>query len=124
MSGKAYSLVGGGRDGAELEIEGSVPTGAELRLVLPHDASRCEVYVLGEDGRFRFDRHALRESATVGPDRETLRPIIARLGAALIELEAAYTDRGITPPPIQVNAWLVQRVGGAADRTICPPPIR
>ena len=35
---------------------------------------------------------------------------VARLGAALLELEAVYAARGLTPPPLQVNQWLLRRL--------------
>ena len=111
MTSNSYAFVGGGRDGGEVRAEGSVPPGAEFRFALAHDAARCEVYVLGEDGRLRFDRYAPTAfTSSCDPDfREALRPIIAHLGAALAELESAYARRGLPPPVLQVNDWLVRR---------------
>ena len=58
MTPIVFGVVGGGRDGGEVRVEGTVPPGTEFRFALAHDSSRCEVYVLGADGRLRFDRYA------------------------------------------------------------------
>jgi hypothetical protein len=105
---ETYPLIGGGRDGSDVRVDGPLPPGAQLRLPTAHDAARCEVYIMGEDGRLRFDRYAPAAAARpVGPAPDELKPLVARLGAALLDLEAAYAARGLAPPPMRVNHWLL-----------------
>ena len=99
-----YALVGGGSDGAEIELPANLPAGTEIRVQVPHDHGRCEVYVAVDEGRFRFDR---RESLPDNELNDALRPVIAKLGAALTEIEAVYRRHGVVLSPLQINNWML-----------------
>ena len=102
------SLIGGGQDGREVVVDVPTVLGAELRIPLARDNQQCEVYKLMEDGRFHFAGYSHLAS---GPAlEEALRPIIARVGAALMQLEAIYASIGQQPPPLRVNDWLLNRL--------------
>lgn len=107
---RKYSLVGGANDGAEIELPAGISAGTEVEIQTTGDSVRREVYVAGEDGRLQFD-HC--ESAGRGalPDHElaeALRPVIAKLGAALMEFETVCRQRGAAPCPVQINRWALR----------------
>ena len=111
MADNAYTLMGGGRDGGEVRVQGGLPPGAQVRFTLAHHPGRCEVYSLGGDGRLRFDGYGPALGEPLDPAlADALRPAIAKVGAALKELEAAYATGGLTPPPLQINEWTLRRV--------------
>ena len=102
------SLIGGGQDGREVVVDVPTVLGAELRVSLGHDKQQCEVYKLMEDGRFHFAGYSHPTSQPAL--EEALRPIIARVGAALMELDAVYASIGQQPTPLRVNDWFLNRL--------------
>jgi len=111
MAGNEQVLIGGPFDGAEVLTDNDLPAGAEIRVAPGYDAVCCAVYVVGPDGKASFERHAPVARSGVPPADlvEALRPVIAKLAAALLELESVHRERGTPVPPLQINGWLLRQ---------------
>ena len=90
-----YELVGGSHDGQKWIVRGEIPPGHEIQMNSATDQA-IEIYVLGRDKKFRFDRNGLQVNPRLDSAEalDELGQLFSRLNEIFHELDGIVSSYG------------------------------